>query len=292
MSLGNKITLRILKLVRAREMVYRSFLNPPRNTGSLDLSKFNKSLQPEAWSVGGFQMITLLGDNPAGKHVIFLHGGAYILEAAPSHRQLAEKLAGEQGLSVPLIDYPKSPEHTYQTTHTVVLKAYHQLLEKYPDQEFCLLGDSAGGGLALAFLQVLRDQNITPLPVKTVLLSPWLDLSMSHPEIPDYETRDPVLALAGLKYAADLYAGGEDTRNPLLSPLFGELHDLGEVKLIFGSEEIFVPDCLALVAKIQGAPGTEVDWKVGKTLIHDWPIFPFRESKAMVDEIARYLLAS
>jgi len=292
MSRAARITLTILKLVRARELVYRSFKNPPRGTGSLDLKKFKKSLQPEAWTVDSFRIITLLGDNPAWKHVIFLPGGAYILEATPFHRQLAAKLAGTYGLSVSLVDYPKSPEHTYRTTHDVLLKTYLQLRERYPDQEFCLLGDSAGGGLALAFLQVLRDQNITPRPGKTVLLSPWLDLTLSHPETPGYRERDQVLSLAGLQYAAGLYAGGEDPRHPLLSPLFGDLHDLGEVKLVFGSEEIFYPDCLALVDKIQGTAGTEMNWKVGEGLIHDWPIFPFPESRPMLDEIARFLLSA
>jgi len=292
MSVGDKITLRILKLVRGRELVARSFRNPPRNTAALDLRKFNKSLQPEIWAVDGFKVVTLQGQPSSGVHVVFLHGGGYILEASPFHRQFAAKLAGEHGLSVSLVDYPKSPEHTFRTTHAVVLKAYRRLLEKYPDHDFRLLGDSAGGGLALAFLQALREQKITPLPGKTTLLSPWLDLTMSHPQVPDYIKRDQVLSLAGLQYAAGLYAGGEDPLNPLLSPLFGDLSNLGKIQLIFGSEEIFVPDCRALIARIQDATGTEVDWEVGKNKIHDWPIFPFRESRAVLNQIARFLLSA
>jgi hypothetical protein len=63
------------------------------------------------------------------------------------------------------------------------------------------------------------------------------------------------------------------------------------IQLIFGTEEIFVPDCRALIARIQDAAGTEVDWVVGENKIHDWPIFPFRESRVILDEIARFLLS-
>jgi monoterpene epsilon-lactone hydrolase len=291
MSRTNRMILTLLKWAKARKVLARSFRDPPRDTGSLDLKKFKASLQPQAWNVDGFKVVTLTGQPDAKIHVVFLHGGGYILEANPFHRQLAQKLAGDHGLAVSLVDYPKSPEHSFRTTHAVLNKTYAELRERYPGQEICLLGDSAGGGLALAFLQSLRDREVTPLPPRTTLISPWLDISMSHPQVPNYKERDFILALDALDYAAELYSGGKDLLQPLLSPLFGDLSNLGRIQLIFGSEEIFVPDCRALIEKIQDAPGTEVDWEVGPGLIHDWPIFPFPESRAIINKIARFLLA-
>ena len=291
MSRNNLMIRTLLKWVKARTMLARSFRDPPRNTGSLDLKKFKASLQPQAWDVDGFKVVTLSGKPDAKVHVIFLHGGAYILEANPFHRQFAQKLAGEHGLSVSLVDYPKSPEHSFRTTHATLNKTYIELRQRHPDQEICLLGDSAGGGLALAFLQSLRDQGVTPLPPRTSLISPWLDISMSHPQVPKYKERDYILALEGLDYAAEIYSGSEDLLQPLLSPLFGDLSGLGQIQLIFGSEEIFFPDCRTLIEKIQNTPGTEVVWEVGEGLIHDWPIFPFPESRAITNNIAHFLLA-
>jgi monoterpene epsilon-lactone hydrolase len=290
MPRSSHFILRLLKMVRAKDFVQRLFLNPPRGTGSLDPRKVKRPLQPQAWSVDGFRLLTIPGDTPSPKHVIFLPGGAYLLEATPFHRQFAEKLARNFGLSVTVIDYPKSPEHTFRATHYLLQKAYLQLRDRYPECEFRLLGDSAGGGLALAFLQVLRDQQITPFPNKTALISPWLDLSLSHPEIPAYLSQDLVLTLEGLQGAAALYAGGEDLHHPLLSPLYGDLNGLGEIKLVFGTEEIFYPDCLALIEKIEHARGTEVDWEVGEKQIHAWPIFPFPGSRAALGRIAEFLL--
>jgi len=291
MSRSSNIILDLLKMARARQRVLRFFMNPPRDTGSLDPRKIKRSLQPEAWTVDGHQLLTIQGEYPSPKHVIYLPGGAYLLEATPAHRQFAEKLVKISGLSITLINYPKSPEHTYRTTHQLVEESYHHLLAKYPDQEFCLLGDSAGGGLALAFLQSLRDQMTVPLPGKTVLISPWLDLSLSHPDIPAYVSRDLILPMEGLNHAASLYAGGADLRDPLLSPIYGNLKNLGDIKLIFGTEEVFYPDCRALVEKIGKVQGTQLDWEVGENLIHAWPIFPFPQSRAAISDIANFLLA-
>jgi len=290
MKRSYKAILKILFWTQFRKRAHRLFLNPPRGTRPLAPYSFPGSQKPEAWTVDGSRLLTLSGDPPVRAHVIFLPGGAYIVEATPFHRAFAEKLAKTPGLSVTLIDYPKSPEHTYQAAHDLVREAYHQLRDRYPDQEICLLGDSAGGGLALAFQASLRDQGITPLPRRIALISPWLDLSLSHPEIPAYSNRDPILPLEGLRYAADLYAGGADLKDPALSPLFGDLNGLGEILLVFGTEEIFYPDCLDLIARIEGARGTRLAWEVGKDLIHAWPLFPFPESAPALERIAQFLL--
>ena len=291
MSRSSNIILDVLKMARAKKRVLRFFMNPPRDTGSLDPRKIKRSLKPEAWTVDGFQLLTIHGENPSSKHVIYLPGGAYLLEATPAHRQFAEKLVKISGLSVTLINYPKSPEHTFRTTHQLVEESFRQLLAKYPDQDFYLMGDSAGGGLALAFLQSLRDQMAVPLPRKTVLISPWLDLSLSHPDIPAYVSREMILPLEGLNHAASLYAGGADLRNPLLSPIYGNLNNLGNIKLVFGTEEVFYPDCRTLIEKIGKIQGTQLNWEAEEDLIHAWPIFPFPQSRAALSDIANFFLA-
>jgi acetyl esterase/lipase len=289
MSNSSNTILQVLKWIHAKERFQKLFHDPPRNTRTLNPRKIKRSLKPELWSVDGWKLLTIHGRPTSQTHLIFLPGGAYLLEATAFHRKFAEKIAKTSGLSVTMVDYPKSPEYSYHTTHDLIWKAYHQLVQRYPDHEFCFLGDSAGGGLALAFLQTLRDQKITPLPPKCVLISPWLDLSLSHPQIPAFVSRDLILTLEGLEYAADLYAGGEDLQNPLLSPLYGDLNLLGEILLIAGTEELFYPDCQELGKKIKAARGTKITLEMGENLIHAWPIFPFPESKQAVERIADFL---
>jgi acetyl esterase/lipase len=280
----------VLKMIRAREMVQRQFLNPPRGATSFNPKKVKKSLHPESWEVEGNQILTIHGNPPSQIHVIFLPGGAYLMEATSFHRQFAEKLALKYGLSVSLVNYPKAPEHTYNRTHAVLQSIYLQLQEKYTNQNFRLLGDSAGGGLALAFLQSLRDLQTDSLPDKTVLISPWLDLSLNHPQILDYIERDLILPLDGLKHAAKLYAGGAKLDHPQLSPLSGDLSGLGDIQLLYGTEELFYPDCQALIEKVQDASGTTIEWQVGENMIHAWPIFPFPQSRTAIADIANFLL--
>ncbi|MGB2964780.1 MAG: alpha/beta hydrolase [Anaerolineales bacterium] len=266
-------------------------MNPPRNTGTMDSDKFKNNLDLISWTVDGFKLLSVNPPNSNNKQVIFLHGGAYLLEATAFHQKFMETLAKEYGLTITFIDYPKGPEHTFRTTHDVVLKAYLEILHKNPGNEFYLVGDSAGGGLGLALLQELRDKRITPFPKKTVLVSPWLDLTMSNESIQDYESKDHLLPVKGLIYAAKLYSGGEDLRNPLLSPLYGDMSNLGVIKLFFGTNEVLYPDCLELTKKISSSQGSSIEYIIGENMMHDWIIFPFKESKKGVSQIAQFLIS-
>lgn len=74
------------------------------------------------------------------------------------------------------------------------------------------MGDSAGGGLALGLAHALHNESV-PQPKQLVLLSPWLDVTMSHPEIPKYEDADPILSSWGLKRVGELWAYSADNTN-------------------------------------------------------------------------------
>jgi len=289
-SFGSIALQAIFKLLNIKKIVYRGFKNPPRNTGVMDADKFDSSLSPRTWTVDGFKLISINEGSSSGRHVMFFHGGAYIMEASALHRKLMEALARE-GLTVTFVDYPKAPEHTFRTTHDVALKAYLELVRSNPGNDFCLVGDSAGGGLALAFLQVLRDKGVQPFPTKTVLISPWVDLAMGNERIAEYEPRDLILPVEGLIYAAERYSGGEELSNPLLSPLNGDMSNLGKIMLLFGTNEVFLPDCLELAEKLRKSPGSSVGCIIGEKMIHDWVIAPLRESRRALEQIARFLLA-
>lgn len=291
MSIGASLFQIVLRLIGFREIVNRQFQNPPRNTRAMDNDKFQKDLPLQSWSIQGFKLISIDPKTSINGHLIFFHGGAYIIEASSFHRRLMEILARDYGLAITFVDYPKAPEHTFQTTIGVVLDAYLEIARRNPGADLYLIGDSAGGGLALSLLQVLRDRGITPFPPKSVLISPWLDLSMSNELIPEYEHKDQLLPVEGLIYAAEQYAGGEDLKNPLLSPLYGDMTDLGSLLLFCGTNEVFYPDCLELTQKISGSPGSSIECYIGENMMHDWIMFPFRESRAGIRKLAQFILA-
>jgi acetyl esterase/lipase len=239
--------------------------------------------------IGNFEMITFHPEDSLGKHLLFLPGGAYILDPVSLHWSFIKKLVRDHQLTISLLNYPKAPEHTYRTTHEILQTAFTEIEKKYPDEEIQLIGDSAGGGLALALLQSLRDKNIHTRPQKTVLISPWLDLELKNPDIHPYVKRDYLLSLEGLHYAAKKYSGGEDLRNPLLSPLYGDLSELGQIMLLYGTEEIFYPDCQELEKRILQSPGTQGEVLIGDGLGHDWVLFPIRQSRSSIKDIVKFL---
>ena len=174
------------------------------------------------------------------------------------------------GFKVTFIGYPLAPEHTYEKTHEIVMKAYREITIKNYGDEFYLFGDSAGGGLALAVLQILRDEKIIPFPKKTVLMSPWVDLTMSNPKIGEAAERDPLLTMDCLYHAAERYIGNGDAKNAVLSPIFGRMDNLGKIFLLTGTHEILNPDCRKLKTKLMAAYGTELEFYEGEKMVHDW----------------------
>jgi len=92
--------------------------------------------------------------------ILFLHGGAYIANITKEHWDLIEQLLIKTKGTVIVPDYPLVPYFTYLETYEFMDKLYLKILRKYKDKKIILMGDSAGAGLALGFVQKLRDERI------------------------------------------------------------------------------------------------------------------------------------
>ncbi len=289
MTAGSAIILFFLRLLNAKKFFSNQFKNPPRGSGHFKKEKFGSQFITEVWTVEGFDVITIKSSaSPSGQHIVFFHGGAYAVEASAIHRQIVKAFVLKHGFTVTFIDYPKAPEHTFETTHRVILEAYQDIIIKNPTDEIYFFGDSAGGGLALAFLQVLRDKKVIPMPKKTILMSPWVDVTMGNNNISEYVTKDPILTVDGLNIAGKRYAGSGDAKNPLISPIYGEMAGLGLIQIFIGTNEILYPDCMKLAEKLEQALGSSVELIVEPGMIHDWIIMPTSESKKTINQMAEF----
>jgi acetyl esterase/lipase len=243
----------------------------------------------ESWDVGGFKAYTLTKESLHKKHLFFLPGGAYLTQPNGFHWLFINNLAKETQFSATMVDYPKAPEHDFRKTHQIITEIFQMLSDHYHNQEFVFIGDSAGGGLALSFLQTLRDSKQTPLPSNTILISPWLDISLANPLISHYHKRDDLLSREVLLQAGISYSRGEDPHLPMLSPIYGDLSHLGNILLLVASEEILFPDCIDLAEKIKGVEGSSIELKIGEGMFHDWVIFPFPEAIQAQTQIIKFI---
>ena len=289
MSAATDVTQTVLKLVKAKDLAAKQYKSPSRGNGVMDAKHFKSGYSVDTYEVMGRKITTVSASDPDGRHIVFFHGGSYVLEATVFHRKLIQILTKKYHMTVSFVDYPLAPENTYETTKAMVIASYQKIVRTYTEHTFFLFGDSAGGGLALALLQVLREEGILPFPTKTVLCSPWLDLSLQNKQIPNYEEKDPILSIEGLQYAALLYSGGEDLTQAFLSPLFGTMDNLGEILLFVGTHEVLFPDCLSLQHKIETATNSSLCMKIGEGLIHDWVLFPSKEARQVPSQIDLFL---
>ncbi|MCH4170268.1 MAG: alpha/beta hydrolase [Lactobacillus sp.] len=127
----------------------------------------------------------------------------------------------------------------------MVLKTYQELLitEQLDASQVTLMGDSAGGGFILAFLQRLRDESL-PLPKQAVLLSPWLDVTGSNPKMMDIQPFDPMLNLPNLIALGQGYIGDLNDHDPLVSPIYGDSANLPPIYSFTGTHDILNADAL------------------------------------------------
>ena len=290
MSLLSDMAVPVAKLVNAKRGNEKAMENPRRDTDFFNRKNFRKEFITEEEFIDSFQVITVKTEESLNRHVIFLHGGGYVLRAVRSHKNIVERMVKKYNLKVTFIDYPLAPEHTADKTHEVLMKAYKSVTEKNIEDEFYFFGDSAGGGLALAFLQEARDKNVIPFPEKTVLMSPWPDISMTNKEIKKFEKKDPLLPVQSLIKIGKQYAGNLDLKSPLVSPIYGNMDNLGEIMLLFGTNEVFYPDCMKLSDMLNVAKGTVVEPYIGKNLCHDWILAPLKETGKALDAIGEFYL--
>ena len=142
---------------------------------------------------------------------------------------------------------------------------------------------SAGGGLALGLAEALRDQGDT-CPEELILISPWVDVTLSNSDIKDYVDLDPMLGIDGLRRMGEVWANGLDMTDPRVSPIYGDLSGLGRVTLTTGTWEVLYPDSLLLAEKLKQA-GVDCNLIVGERMIHCYPICPIPEAKAAQEVI-------
>ncbi|HKC67310.1 MAG TPA: alpha/beta hydrolase [Bacteroidia bacterium] len=223
---------------------------------------------------------------PGQKHILFFHGGAYLLNFTLLHWKLITRLVRETNCRVTAPDYPLLPNYSYKERLAMGEQVYKELLKQTSADNIIFIGDSSGGNLALSLAQKLKEDKIAQ-PAQIILLSPWLDVTMSNPQMEEVSKRDPMLPLGGNKLGM-LHAGDRDMKDALVSPLYGSLKGIGKISLFTGTDEILYPDAKLLKSKAE-AESVKLNYFEYKHMLHDWVIFPIPEAKIAFSQIVKLL---
>lgn len=233
---------------------------------------------------GGMMYYVMKPRNRASKHrVIYFHGGAYTSEISLFQWGLIAKIVRKTGCVAYVPIYPLASVQPAAKTLAMVQEFYAAVTAETGVEHLTMMGDSAGGGMALALAQLLVEQGL-PVPPDIVLFSPWLDGSMSSPESAEIESNDPILTIEMLKKSAAQYAGGENPQSPLVSPLFGNLKGLGRITVYTGTYDILYPDAKRL-KEMADAQNLCLNYFECPEMVHAWVLFPTAEADQTIGQM-------
>lgn len=228
------------------------------------------------------------GANASGA-ILYLHGGGLVVGGPDTHALLCSHLSLTTGMRVIVPDYRLLPDHGFPAPLDDCLAVYNGLInEGILPGTIALGGDSHGAALAVSLLAVLRDMQAS-LPCAAFSISGAFDSTLSDPDLPRLDLKDPLLSLYALRLWQRRVERIVQLHDPLLSPVFGNLSALTPILLLAGSDEIWRNDTLRFTRKWEDAGGT-AQAQIFDGMWHVWPMLPdLPESKTANEMIARFL---
>ncbi|KAJ7675354.1 Alpha/Beta hydrolase protein [Mycena rosella] len=215
--------------------------------------------------------------------ILYIHGGAYYLSSAAGQRLISIPLSKYTDARVFALDYRLAPETRFPGPLHDAVSAYLRLVEDLhiPPENIVVAGDSAGGGLSLALLMYLRD-NAYPLPSAAILMSPWVDLTMSCESWDSNAPFDvvPIPTATDHMNPIALYLGDQVEQyltHPYASPLFGDFKGLPPMLIQAGDAEV-LRDEIALLAHKATLAGVEVRHELYEDAVHIFQTYPFLDA--------------
>lgn len=224
---------------------------PPRETPVP--RSLRKRCEVKESMVDGFPVTTLTPlRGGTGCQLIYLHGGAYVNGIVGAHWSMIGAIIKNTGATVIVPSYGLAPRYTAADAYPLLETVYAHAVADAPGAPVYLAGDSAGGALALGLAIHLRDKAL-PEPAALFLFSPWLDASMSNPDAAALVKKDVMLDIPGMAWCGQQWAGDQDVRDPLISPIFDTLEGLPPTFIYQGGHDILLADVEKFAAKVKAA---------------------------------------
>jgi len=227
--------------------------------------------------------------NPSKVIILYIHGGAFTINFTRPHWNFIRDLIRHNHCTVVAPDFPLLPDD-YQTRLEMVYKVYESILRKTDSRNIILMGDSSGGNTALALAQLAHENKIET-PGQIILLSPWLDVSMTNPELKTNLPDDPMLSYPAAIKVGKAHAGKSPATFYQVSPLYGQLKEIGRISVFTGTKDILNPDARRLkqFAREQQAPLHYYEYQ---SMMHAWMLFDMPEAQLVKKQIADLISSS
>ena len=202
--------------------------------------------------------------------ILYFHGGSYMAQMSEAHWEFIRKLIVDTKAEIIIPDYPLTPKYNYKDVYNMVEPLYKEVVQKIDVNNLIVMGDSAGGGLALGLLEKVSNENL-PMPNKTILISPWLDVRLENPKIDEVQKEDKELNKETLKLAGIAYAGNDGINSYLVNPIDGDLSKLENITIMTGTSDILNPD-VDILAERAKEQGKDIEVKEYSGAGHIWII--------------------
>lgn len=223
--------------------------------------------------------------------IIYLHGGGFVMGSTKSYRQHLKRISKLCSAKVYAVDYSLAPEALYPKALDEIQHVWESLVsdEGVDPQTVTFMGDSAGANLAVVSALRFRDSNIN-LPASLVLLSPFLDLTLSGKSHETNAKIDPMLNRQKVEFFADAYAGAADKNGSYVSPIFASLKDLPPMLVHASNDEILLSDARTIVENAQ-RDGTDATLYIGEGMWHGWHLFAayVPEAKRAMRQVTQFV---
>ena len=238
------------------------------------------------------EWVTAPGSDPS-RAVLYFHGGGYTIGSIASYRSYTGRLARATQSRLLSVGYRLAPEHPFPAALDDAVSSYHWLLDQgISPSRISVVGDSAGGGLALSMVIAIRDAG-APIPAAIVAIGPSTDLAKEGASMKERAHLDPIVTYESSMAHALRYVGPKgNLKHPLASPLYADLGGLPPLLIMVGTHEALFDDSTRFAAKAEAA-GVEVQLDIWEEMIHVWPFFAdiLPEGRQAIDKIGDYIKA-
>jgi len=278
---GKRMTSNKLTYNKSVQAIYK------RGEGAYKLTYKSFSVDVKKETIYGIEYIILNSKNNRNNRtmskIMYFHGGAYLHQPRILHWRFLNKIAKDTAAQIWVPIYPKIPFHNAKEAYKVLMKLYAVFAETVKEEKIIFMGDSSGGGLVLGMAQQIRNRDIKQ-PAELIMISPWLDVTVSSPYVKDIERRDSMLSSNGLRICGEYWAGRKSKKDPMVSPLYGDIRGLGRMTVFTGTHDILYIDSYQLYKKAKQYY-IAIDYIKKKYMGHIYPLWPIPEAREAIQKI-------